>query len=212
MSILSRLERLEKMVADSRKGLVTVEYKDGHTELKKLGDCIPLVMEDPVKVRRFISPEEIPVQAEREPVIKELITVCGRDWEMTCVSMGNPHAVVFISTPVKEFPLEEVGPFFENHSRFPKRTNTEFIRVLGPNRLEMRVWERGAGETYACGTGACAAVVAAVLTKACGRNVTVELLGGNLEIEWRESDGHVYMTGPAATVFDGEICLPEGLE
>ena len=160
----------------------------------------------------IFSPEEIPVQAEREPVIKELITVCGRDWEMTCVSMGNPHAVVFISTPVKEFPLEEVGPFFENHSRFPKRTNTEFIRVLGPNRLEMRVWERGAGETYACGTGACAAVVAAVLTKACGRNVTVELLGGNLEIEWRESDGHVYMTGPAATVFDGEICLPEGLE
>ena len=153
----------------------------------------------------IFSPEEIPVQAEREPVIKELITVCGRDWEMTCVSMGNPHAVVFISTPVKEFPLEEIGPFFENHSRFPKRTNTEFIRVLGPNRLEMRVWERGAGETYACGTGACATAVACILNGLTNEKVTVKLLGGSLEIRWDRKENLVYMTGPAATVFEGEI-------
>lgn len=160
----------------------------------------------------ILAPDEIPVQAEKEPVVKEPIRVCEKDWEMTCVSMGNPHAVVFIDTPVREFPLKEVGPSFECHERFPRRTNTEFIRALAPDRLEMRVWERGAGETFACGTGACGAVVAAVLNGLCGRKATVELLGGELEIEWSEADGHVYMTGAAATVFDGEIALPEGIE
>lgn len=159
-----------------------------------------------------LAPEQIPVQAECEPVLQEPIEVCGRKWEMTCVSMGNPHAVIFIDIPVREFALEEVGPFFEKHERFPKRTNTEFIRILGPERMEMRVWERGAGETFACGTGACAAVVAATLNGFCKRKAVVELLGGELEIEWNESDGCVYMTGAAATVYDGEICLPEGLE
>ena len=108
--------------------------------------------------------------------------------------------------------LEAVGPSFECHPRFPKRTNTEFVRILGPDRMEMRVWERGSGETFACGTGACASAVAAVLNGFCKRQVTVELLGGDLEIEWKEMDGCVYMTGAATTVFDGEICLPEGLE
>lgn len=131
---------------------------------------------------------------------------------MTCISMGNPHAVIFLNTPVKEFPLEQTGPYFENHERFPKRVNTEFIRVLSPDRVEMRVWERGSGETFACGTGACAAAVAASLNGFCNREVTVELLGGELEILWKEEDNCVYMTGAAATVFDGEICLPEGLE
>lgn len=159
-----------------------------------------------------LAPEQIPVKAEKEPVVQEPIKVCGREWKMTCVSMGNPHAVVFLDTPVKEFALEEVGPFFEHHERFPKRVNTEFIRVLSGDRMEMRVWERGAAETWACGTGACAAVVAANLNGLCGRNVTVELLGGDLEIEWREADNCVYMTGPAVTVFDGEIVLPEGME
>lgn len=159
-----------------------------------------------------LAPEQIPVTAEREPVVREPIEVCGRDWEMTCVSMGNPHAVIFMDRPVKELALEEIGPSFENHERFPKRTNTEFIRVLKPNRLEMRVWERGAGETWACGTGACAAVVAAVLNGLCERKAVVELLGGDLEICWEEEDNCVYMTGSATTVFDGEICLLEGLE
>ena len=160
----------------------------------------------------ILAPDEIPVQAEKEPVVKEPIRVCEKDWEMTCVSMGNPHAVVFIDTPVRKFPLKEEGPSFECHERFARRTNTEFIRVLAPDRLEMRVWERGAGETFACGTGACGAVVAAVLNGLCGRKATVELLGGELEIEWSEADDHVYMTGAAATVFDGEIVLPEEME
>lgn len=159
-----------------------------------------------------LSPDMIPVKADREPVVQEPIEVCGREWKLTCVSMGNPHAVIFIDTPVKEFALKEVGPFFENHERFPKRTNTEFIRVLSGERMEMRVWERGAGETYACGTGACAAVVAANLNGYCKRAVNVELLGGDLEIEWKEADNCVYMTGAAATVFEGVIELPEGLE
>ena len=128
---------------------------------------------------------------------------------MTCVSMGNPHAVIFIDTPVKEFPLEEIGPHFENHVRFPKRTNTEFVRVLDRQTLEMRVWERGSGETLACGTGTCATVVAGVLNGLCDRKAVVHLLGGDLEIEWNEDDNCVYMTGSATEVFEGEITLPE---
>lgn len=154
-----------------------------------------------------LAPEQIPVAAGTEPVVREPIEVCGREWKMTCVSMGNPHAVVFIDTPVREFPLSEVGPHFENHERFPRRTNTEFVRVLDRRTLEMRVWERGAGETLACGTGACATVVAAVLNGLCERQTTVRLLGGDLEIEWNEADNCVYMTGTATTVFDGEIAI-----
>lgn len=161
--------------------------------------------------RPVLKPEEIPVKADCEPVVREPIQVLGKTWEMTCVSMGNPHAVIFIDTPVKDFPLEQTGPFFENHERFPKRTNTEFVRVLDEHTLEMRVWERGSGETLACGTGTCAVAVAAVLNGFCGRKVLVHLLGGDLEIEWDETDGCVYMTGAAATVFDGEIELPPEL-
>jgi len=160
----------------------------------------------------ILEPGLIPVLAQRNPVVKEPIEVCQRTWEMTCVSMGNPHAVLFLDGPVKEFPLKETGPFFENHERFPQRTNTEFARVLNEHEIEMRVWERGAGETYACGTGACAVAVAAVLNGFCSRTVTVHLLGGDLEIEWRESDQCVYMTGTATTVFDGVIELPKELE
>lgn len=159
-----------------------------------------------------LEADRIPVNAEKSPVIGESVFVCEKEWKMTCVSMGNPHAVVFLDTPVREFALSEVGPHFENHERFPRRINTEFVRVLGEDRMEMRVWERGSGETYACGTGACASAVAAVLNGWCKRKVTVELLGGDLEIEWRETDNCVYMTGEAITVFDGVIRLPEGLE
>ena len=160
----------------------------------------------------ILKASEIPVKAEKEPVVAEAIEAGGREWKMTCVSMGNPHAVIFIDTPVKEFPLETYGPLFESHERFPKRTNTEFVRVLDRKTMEMRVWERGSAETLACGTGTCATAVAAVLNGLCDRSVLVHLLGGDLEIEWNEEDGCVYMTGPATTVFDGEITLPEGLE
>lgn len=159
----------------------------------------------------ILKPVEIPVIADHEPVVKEPIEVCGKTWEMTCVSMGNPHAVIFIDVPVKEFPLEQIGPYFENHERFPRRTNTEFVRVLDRDTMEMRVWERGSGETLACGTGTCATAVAAVLNGLCERKVLVHLLGGDLEIEWNEEDGCVYMTGAATTVFDGEIILPSNL-
>jgi len=153
----------------------------------------------------LFSPEQIPVLSDKNPVIKETIEVCEKKWEMTCVSMGNPHAVVFLDSPVKDFPLEKVGPCFENHPKFPRRVNTEFARILDRNTIEMRVWERGSGETLACGTGACATAVAAILNQYCERNIMVHLLGGELEIEWNPSDHHVYMTGPAVTVFYGEI-------
>lgn len=157
----------------------------------------------------ILDPEQIPVLARTKPVVQEPIEVCGREWKMTCVSMGNPHAVVFVDMPVKDFPLEEIGPHFEKHERFPRRINTEFVRVIDRSTMEMRVWERGSGETLACGTGTCATAVAAVLNGFCDRQVTVHLLGGDLEIEWNKEDGCVYMTGPATAVFDGEIVLPD---
>ena len=122
---------------------------------------------------------------------------------MTCVSMGNPHAVCFVDD-VASLDLPRLGPAFEHHPRFPQRTNTEFVQVLGPARVRMRVWERGAGETLACGTGCCATAVACALSGRTGRSVAVEVLGGELDIDWREADGCVYMTGPAVTVFGGE--------
>lgn len=152
------------------------------------------------------EPENIPVDLDGDKVINHPIRVDGTEYNMTCVSMGNPHAVVFIDTPVKEFPLEKVGPLFENHPVFPDRTNTEFVRVIDENTIEMRVWERGAGETLACGTGACASAVAAALCGYCSRKVTVRLLGGSLTIDWLE-DNHLIMTGPAEFVFEGSVDL-----
>ena len=162
--------------------------------------------------KAILEPKLIPVKWDGDTMINEPVTVMGKEYRLTAVSMGNPHAVIFIDTPVKEFPLETYGPLFESHERFPKRTNTEFVRVLDRKTMEMRVWERGSAETLACGTGTCATAVAAVLNGLCDRSVLVHLLGGDLEIEWNEEDGCVYMTGPATTVFDGEITLPEGLE
>ena len=119
-------------------------------------------------------------------------------------SMGNPHAVIFVDEDVKNLPLEITGPKFENHERFPNRINTEFVRVLDRNTVEMRVWERGSGETLACGTGACAVAVACVLNGLTEEDVTVKLLGGDLQIKWDRENDRVYMTGPAEVVFDGE--------
>lgn len=160
----------------------------------------------------ILAPEKIPVLASKEPVVKEPIVVDDKEWEMTCVSVGNPHAIVFLEEPVSTFPIEKVGPSFEHHKRFPNRINTEFVEVINRDRIKMRVWERGANETFACGTGACASVVAAILNGYCNKRVTVELLGGELEIEWKDADNGIYMTGSATTVFDGQITLPEGLE
>lgn len=147
---------------------------------------------------------EIPVVSENERVLDEPITVQGKEYRMTCVSMGNPHAVVFVDD-VEHFPVEELGPCFENHERFPKRTNTEFVQVIDENTVKMRVWERGTGETLACGTGACATVAACIENGLTKDQVTVQLLGGELEIFWNRAENAVYMTGPATHVFDGEI-------
>jgi diaminopimelate epimerase len=144
----------------------------------------------------------IPVAADGE-VVDRPLEVAGREWRVTCLSMGNPHCVVFVDD-VAGLPLAEIGPRFERHPFFPKRVNTEFIRVAGRTRLEMRVWERGAGETMACGTGACAAVVAAARTGRTGRQVVVALPGGELEIDWRDDD-RVLMTGDAVEVFEGHV-------
>jgi diaminopimelate epimerase len=144
---------------------------------------------------------KIPVTAESQ-VIDAPLRVGERDWRITCLSMGNPHCVVFLDD-VAGLDLERLGPTFEHHPFFPERVNTEFVRVVSPRELIMRVWERGSGETAACGTGACAVLVAAVLNRHAERRATVHLNGGDLEIEWRESDGHVLMTGPAEEVYRG---------
>ena len=151
-----------------------------------------------------LEPSKIPVAAEGSRVVDEPITVAGKEYRMTCVSMGNPHAVVYVDCDVKELPLETIGPEFENHERFPNRVNTEFVRIIDRKTAEMRVWERGSGETLACGTGACAVAVASVLNGLTDNEVTVKLLGGDLLIQWDREKDTVYMTGPAAVVFDGE--------
>lgn len=146
----------------------------------------------------------VPVLCDGEQAIDEPITVQGRTYKMTCVSMGNPHAVVFMDD-VENLAIEEIGPYFESHERFPKRTNTEFVNVIDRNTVRMRVWERGTGETLACGTGACATVVACVLNGLTEETVKVKLLGGDLTVTWDREADLIYMTGPAVTVFEGII-------
>ena len=150
----------------------------------------------------------IPIISEREQVIDEPIEVDGKEYHMTGVSMGNPHAVIYVDD-VKNLDLEKIGPKFENHERFPKRINTEFVHCIDRNTVEMRVWERGSGETLACGTGACAVAVASILNNLTDTQVTVKLLGGDLQIEWDQKKNHVFMTGPAKVVFDGVIDITE---
>lgn len=148
---------------------------------------------------------QIPVISQKAQVINESIIVDGKTYDMTCVSMGNPHAVVFIEN-MEELQIGKVGPLFENNTCFPNKVNTEFVKIINRSHVEMRVWERGTGETLACGTGACATVVAAVLNDLTDRKVSVKLLGGTLEIEWNQETNLVYMSGSAVTVFEGEIC------
>ncbi len=151
-----------------------------------------------------LSAEKIPVLCDKEQAVDEPIVVAGKEYKMTCVSMGNPHAVVFVDD-VMGLELPKIGPYFENHERFPKRTNTEFVEILNRSTVKMRVWERGTGETLACGTGSCATVIACILNGLTDDTVTVKLIGGDLEITWDRSSNLVFMTGPAATVFEGEI-------
>ena len=162
-----------------------------------------------------LIPAQVPVKASvlgladdrREAIVAEPLEIKGRSYDITCVSMGNPHCITFIEEDVRDFPLEEVGPVFEKHELFPERVNTEFINVIDKDHLRMRVWERGSGETLACGTGACAVAVASYLNGFTGRSVDIELLGGHLEVVYDEKTNHVFMTGPATEVFSGEIDL-----
>ena len=158
----------------------------------------------------ILEPKEIPVAVEKSPVVNVPVEVKGKIYHMTCVSMGNPHAIIFMNN-VKDLDIEAIGPYFENHTVFPKRTNTEFVEVLDRNTVNMRVWERGSDETLACGTGACATTVACILNDKTENEVTVHLLGGDLKIRWDREANQVYMTGPATVVFDGEITLPDGI-
>lgn len=147
---------------------------------------------------------KVPVKCNEEKAIMMPVEINGRTYEMTCVSMGNPHAIIFVDEITDEMVWVD-GKALEVHPCFPERANIEFVQVIDRNHIKMRVWERGSGETFACGTGSCACVVAGVLNGLTDRRVTVSLLGGDLEIEWNEENNRVYMTGPAVTVFEGEV-------
>lgn len=193
-------------------------YDHGMTDAKKISietgagiKYLDLTVEDGkvslVKVdmgEPILAPAEIPVDFAGERMVNEPVEVDGKEWNMTCVSMGNPHAVVFVPD-TKSLELEKMGPHFEHHKIFPKRTNTEFVQILSRNEINMRVWERGSGETLACGTGTCASVMACILNGYTEHEVLVHLIGGDLTIHYDEKSNHIFMTGPAVTVFEGEF-------
>ncbi len=189
------LTQKKYITLETKAGIKYISLLDGDKYSRK----VTVDMGEPV-----VDSELIPVMLKGNPVLNYPLEIDGKTWKINCVSMGNPHAVVF-TEDIYKLDLPYIGPQFENHPVFPRKTNTEFIEVVDRNTLNMRVWERGAGETLACGTGACASVVAAILNGYCDRKVTVKLIGGELEIEWRETDNHIYMTGEAVTVFEGEI-------
>ena len=148
--------------------------------------------------------EEIPVAAEGDPVLQYPITVQGKEYCISCASMGNPHATVYVEDTVS-LDLEAIGPYFENHEAFPRRVNTEFVQLINRKHIRMRVWERGSGETWACGTGACACAFVSMLNGYVDNEVEVEMRGGSVIIRYDETNGHIYMTGPAVTTFEGEF-------
>ncbi len=150
----------------------------------------------------ILEPSKIPVKSTENPVKNLHVNVEGNEFVLTCVSMGNPHAVTIVNN-VKQFDVAKYGKVLEVDQAFPKRINVEFAEIIDKENIKMRVWERGAGETLACGTGACASLVACSINGYSNRKATIELLGGDLQIEWNENDNHVYMTGPAVTVFEG---------
>lgn len=184
-----------RISVDTKSG---IKYLDLTVENKKV-KLVRVNMGAPV-----LEAKAIPMIYGGENVISQPFNVGQDIYEITAVSMGNPHAVVYVEN-VKNLPLEEIGPKFEKHTAFPESVNTEFVRVIDRKTLEMRVWERGSGETLACGTGACAVAVASVLNGYTENEVTVRLLGGNLKIFWDRAENLVYMTGPAEIVFEGEI-------
>ena len=188
----------------AHKNPLTVETRSGIKTLSLVveGETVTAVQVD--MGAAILSPKEIPTTLDGEAVIDRPLVVDGKEWRVTCLSMGNPHCVVFVEDPYA-IDLEKVGPGFEHHTAFPMRVNTEFVRIDGTNELTMRVWERGSGETFACGTGACATAVAAVLCGYCdkGADILVHLRGGDLVIQY--TDERVLMTGPAVIAYEGEV-------
>lgn len=190
---------------------ITIETKGGIKELDLTVEggkvtWVNVDMDAPV-----LDAEKIPVNYDEEKqVIDKPVIVDGREYRITCISMGNPHGVVFVDS-VDDLEIEKLGPMFENHPMFPDRVNTEFIEVIDDHTVKMRVWERGSGETLACGTGACASAYACYINKKTGKNVLVHLLGGDLQIKYDEEKHTIFMKGPATKVFDGEIDLTEVL-
>lgn len=184
----------------SDKGGLAIETLAGIIRPVKTGDLIQVDMGRPI-----LDGPSIPVNIEGE-IRGYPLSITDRDFAITCLSMGNPHAVIFMED-ISSFPVDRYGPLIENHTLFPKRINVEFVRVVNKKEIYVRVWERGAGETLACGTGACASVVAAHLNGLVERNVTVHLKGGDLHINWSEEDNHVYMTGSAVEVYNGEVIV-----
>ena len=193
-----------EITVDTQAGIKTLQLTVCDGKVSKV--CVD--MGEPVLI-----PQEIPVKAsvlgladdQREAIVAQPFTVANSSYDITCVSMGNPHCITFIDEDVRSFPLESIGPLFEKHELFPEGVNTEFVNIIDKEHLRMRVWERGSGETLACGTGACAVAVASYLNGFTGRNVDIELMGGHLEIAYDEATNHVFMTGPATEVFSGEI-------
>ena len=172
---------------------LVLNTKDGKVETARVD------MGEPI-----LEAEKIPVISKEQPVKNLELEAENKKFKFTCVSMGNPHAITIVEN-TKEFDVERYGKVLEVDKAFPKKANIEFVQIIDKENIKMRVWERGAGETLACGTGACATAVACNLNGLTDRKVNIELLGGTLNIEWNEKDNHVYMTGPAVTVFDGEL-------
>ena len=193
-----------EITVDTQAGIKTLQLTVCDGKVSK----VRVDMGEPVLI-----PQEIPVKASvlgladdrREAIVAQPFTVANSSYNITCVSMGNPHCITFIDEDVRSFPLEAVGSLFEKHELFPEGVNTEFVNIIDKEHLRMRVWERGSGETLACGTGACAVAVASYLNGFTGRKVDVELMGGHLEIVYDAATNHVFMTGPATEVFSGEI-------
>ena len=193
-----------EITVDTQAGIKTLQLTVCDGKVSK----VRVDMGEPVLI-----PQEIPVKASvlglagdrREAIIAQPFTVANSSYDITCVSMGNPHCITFIDEDVRLFPLEAIGSLFEKHELFPEGVNTEFVNIIDKEHLRMRVWERGSGETLACGTGACAVAVASYLNGFTGRKVDVELMGGHLEIVYDAATNHVFMTGPATEVFSGEI-------
>ncbi|WP_237228192.1 diaminopimelate epimerase [Rubinisphaera sp. JC750] len=188
------IARKEELTLETGAGLLTVQVFPEEGRVKQ----VRVNMGQPI-----LESKQIPTTLAGDPPVEADLPVGDQTLKVTCVSMGNPHCITFVDKLSDEW-VHGVGPQVEKHATFPNRVNAEFIEVISPTELNMRVWERGSGETMACGTGACAVAVAGVLSGRCERKVTIHLLGGDLELEWSEETGEVFMTGPAVEVYSGE--------